>query len=274
MIVTGASTGIGEAIAIHLAGLGYRVLAGVRNPADAERMSAIDGIEAVTVDVTDEAQIAALVEFVDETEPNGLYALVNNAGVGMLGPVESLPVEQWRWVMDVNVIGTVAMTRAFLPSLLRRGGRVVNIGSGGGRVAFPLFGPYAASKFAMEAFTDVLRREIAPHGVKVVCVQPGVVSTPIYAKSLPSSYERTEGLAPDVAARYQRLLDSAHSSAEQAREEAPPASIVAPAVAKALGSRQPRTRYVVGWDSRTAVLSARFMPDRFMDFVIRRLTAN
>jgi NAD(P)-dependent dehydrogenase (short-subunit alcohol dehydrogenase family) len=275
VVVTGASTGIGEAIAQHLASLGYRVLAGVRNADDFERLRAAGGgIEPVMLDITNEEHVEALVAFVDRTEPGGLHGLVNNAGVGAVGPIEILSREQWRAVMDVNVLGTVAVTSALIPSLLRARGRVVNIGSGGGRVAFPLFGPYAASKFAIEGFTDVLRREVGPHGVKVVCVQPGVVATPIYDKSLSESYERTDNLNPGQSVRYRRLLDSAHSSAEDARENAAPPSVVAPAVAKALGSRFPRTRYVVGWDSRTAVICARILPDRVIDFVIARLTAN
>jgi NAD(P)-dependent dehydrogenase (short-subunit alcohol dehydrogenase family) len=275
VVVTGASTGIGEATALHLASLGYRVLAGVRNADDFERLRAVGGgVEPVMLDITNEEHVEALVAFVDETEPGGLRGLVNNAGVGAVGPIETLSREQWRAVMDVNLLGTVAITAALLPSLFRSRGRVVNISSGGGRVAFPLFGPYAASKFAIEGFTDVLRREVEGHGVRVVCVQPGVVSTAIYGKSLTDSYARTAALDPVQAERYRRLLDSAHSSAEDARENAASPSTVAPAVAKALGSRFPRTRYVVGWDSRTAVVCARILPDRAIDFVIARLTAN
>ncbi|MDQ8045810.1 MAG: SDR family oxidoreductase [Solirubrobacteraceae bacterium] len=275
VVVTGASTGIGEATALHLAALGYRVLAGVRNARDFETMrTRAPGIEPVMLDITDEDQIAALVEFVERTEPGGLRGLVNNAGVGQVGPIEILTSQQWRDVLEVNVIGTVAITRALMPSLFRAKGRVVNIGSAGGRMAFPLFGPYTASKFAMEGFSDVLRREIEPHGIRVVCVEPGVVSSAIYNKNLGESYERTERLSPDQAVRYRKKLDSAHRSAEEAKDNAASPATVAPAVAKALSARRPRTRYVVGWDSRTAVICARILPDRLADFIIARLTAN
>jgi NAD(P)-dependent dehydrogenase (short-subunit alcohol dehydrogenase family) len=275
VVVTGASTGIGEATALHLASLGYRVLAGVRNAHDFERMrTAAAGIEPVMLDITDEEHIDALVELIDRTEPGGLHGLVNNAGIGTVGPIETLTTDQWRNVMEVNVIGTASITRALLPSLFKSRGRIVNIGSGGGRVAFPLFGPYTASKFAMEGFTDVLRREIEPHGVRIICVEPGVVASAIYGKSLGPSYERTERLTPEQSHRYRKKLDSAHKSAEEAKDNAAPPSIVAPAVAKALSARRPRTRYVVGWDSRTAVICSRILPDRAIDFIIARLTAN
>lgn len=275
VVVTGASTGIGRAAALHLASLGYRVLAGVRNAEDFEALrTAAPGVEPVMLDVRDDEQLRALVELIDATEPDGLRALVNNAGVGVLGPMEMLDTEDWRWVMEVNVIGTMAVTRALLPSLLRSGGRIVNIGSAGGRVAFPLFGPYVASKFAMEGMTDVLRREVEPHGVKVICVQPGVVSSAIYGKGLPDSYARTEHMSSALEQRYRGLLDSAHRSAEDARDNAPPATTVAPTIARAIQARRPRTRYVVGWDGRTAVICARVLPDRFIDFVIRRLTSS
>lgn len=275
MVVTGASTGIGESTALHLASLGYRVLAGVRKQADFERMRNVPaGIEPVILDITNADHIAALVELVDHTEPGGITALVNNAGVGVLGPLETVDIEEWRWVIETNVIGTVAITKALLPSLFRSGGRIINMGSGGGRVAFPLFGPYTASKFALEAITDGLRREIGTTGVKVILVQPGVVSTPVYEKTLPSTYERRDRMTAEQTQRYGKILASALNSAEEATDTAAPPIVVAQAVAKAVGARWPRTRYVVGWDSWTAVLCARLLPDRLIDFIIKRLTSN
>ncbi len=274
VVVTGASTGIGRVTALHLASLGYRVLAGVRNAEAFEDLrTAAPGIEPVMLDVRDSDQVQALVDFIDETEPDGLRALVNNAGVGVVGPTELLETEDWRWVLEVNVVGTVAVTRALLPSLLRSGGRIVNIGSAGGRVAFPLFGPYVASKFAMEGVTDTLRRELGPHGIKVICVEPGVVQSAIYDKGLPESYERTARMTPDQKQRYGGLLESAHTSAEDARDNGTPPDIVAPVIARAIAAKRPKTRYVTGWDGRTAVLCARFLPDRMIDFIIRRLTS-
>ncbi len=273
VVVTGASSGIGEATALHLASLGYRVIAGVRRTDDFERLrKAAPGLEPVMLDVTDDAHIAALVEFVDRTEPAGLAGLVNNAGVGVLGPIEALDREHWEWVFGVNVIGMAVLTRSLLPSLIRGRGRVVGIGSGAGRIGFPLFAPYATSKFALEGFTDVLRREVARHGVKVVNVQPGIIATPIYDKSLPAALELRQSLDPAVAERYRRQLDSAISSAEEAGTTGRPPIEVARAVARALGDRRPKTRYVIGWDARTAVVCARILPDRVADLIISRLT--
>ena len=274
VVITGASTGIGEATALHLASLGYRVLAGVRAQANFERLRAIGrGVEPVILDVTNEEHIAALAELVDRTEPGGLTALINNAGIGAPGPIEAVAPQEWREVMEVNVIGVVAVTQALLPSLLRARGRVINMGSGGGRVAFPLFGPYNTSKFAIEGFTDVLRREIGPHGVKVSLIQPGIIATPIYAKHIPISYDRMANMSPEVLSRYRKQLDSAHRSGEQAEYTGMPPIVVAEAVAKAVRSRFPKTRYVVGRDSRTAVLCSRFLPDRVIDLILARITS-
>ncbi|MBJ7470390.1 MAG: SDR family oxidoreductase [Solirubrobacteraceae bacterium] len=274
VVITGASTGIGEATALHLASLGYRVLAGVRKQADFERLRAIGrGIEPMILDVTNEEHITALAELVDRTEPSGLTALINNAGIGAPGPIESVAPQEWRDVMEVNVIGVVAVTQALLPSLLRAGGRVINMGSGGGRIGFPLFGPYNTSKFAIEGFTDVLRREVGHHGVKVSLIQPGIIATPIYSKHIPISYDRMNAMSPEVLSRYRKQLDSAHRSGEEAESTGMPPIVVAEAVAKAVGSRFPKTRYVVGSDSRTAVLCARFLPDRVIDLIIRRITS-
>jgi NAD(P)-dependent dehydrogenase (short-subunit alcohol dehydrogenase family) len=272
VVVTGASSGIGEATAQHLASLGYRVLAGVRHTDDFERLRKTPGIEPVMLDVTDDGHIAALVELVDRSEPAGLAGLVNNAGVGVLAPAEVITREQWEWVLGVNVIGMATLTSALMPSLIRGRGRVVGIGSGAGRIAFPLFAPYATSKFALEGFTDTLRREVARHGVKVINIQPGIIATPIYDKSLPGAYAMREGLDPSVAERYRRQLDSALGSAEGARTSGRPPIDVAEAVAHALGDRWPKTRYVVGWDARTAVICARILPDRVADAIIAILT--
>ncbi|MEN0015051.1 MAG: SDR family NAD(P)-dependent oxidoreductase [Solirubrobacteraceae bacterium] len=273
VVVTGASTGIGRATAEHLAALGYRVIAGIRDPRAADELSRVSPmIEPFLLDIRDDDAIAELVEFVERTEPGGLTALVNNAGVGAVGPTETLELEAWRSVFEVNVIGTVAVTRALLPSLLACGGRVVTIGSAAGRIGFPLFGPYVASKFALEGVNDVLRREVEAHGVKVICVEPGVVRSAIYDRGLAESYERTARLDDAQVTRYGALLASAHAAAEETRVSGRPAAAVAPTIARAIRARRPRTRYVSGWDARTAVVCSRILPDRVCDAVIRRLT--
>ena len=135
-LVTGASTGIGRACALHLAGRGFDVLAGVRNPADAP-----DGLEPLRLDVTSEADVAAAAERVG----GELHALVNNAGIAITGPVEVVPMDEWRRQLEVNLLGQIAVTRALLPAIVSARGRIVNMSSIGGRVANPLFGPYSAT---------------------------------------------------------------------------------------------------------------------------------
>ena len=260
-LVTGASSGIGRACATHLAGLGFHVLAGVRDEADAP-----PGLEAVGLDVTSEADVAAVAERVGAE----LGALVNNAGIAIMGPVEGVPVDDWRRQMEVNVIGQIAVTRALLPALVRARGRIVNMSSIGGRVALPLFGPYSASKFALEAVTDALRRELAAQGVKVVAVEPGAIATPIWDKGLAEASERLNGMAPDVPLRYERLIAAARAAAARMGEEGLPPEQVATAVGRAVTARRPRTRYVIGREARVQAALARLLPDRAFDALIRR----
>ena len=261
VLITGASTGIGRACATHLAARGFHVLAGVRDEADAP-----PGLEAVRLDVTSEADVAAVAERVGAE----LGALVNNAGIAIMGPVEGVPVDDWRRQVEVNLIGQVAVTRALLPALIRARGRIVNMTSIGGRVAMPLFGPYSASKFAMEAVTDALRRELHAHGVKVVAVEPGAIATPIWDKGLEDAQRRLDGLPPDVPRRYERLIEAARGAAAAMGRDGLAPEQVAETVVRAVTARRPRTRYVIGRDARAQAVLARLLPDRAFDALIRR----
>ena len=183
VVVTGASTGIGaDVISRHLAGLGFDVLAGVRREEDAARVESWSvRVRTQRLDVTEPDQVAALATAV-ATAPSPLCALVNNAGIAVVGPVEALTVEDWRQQLEVNVLGQVSVTRTLLPRLINARGRIVMMSSIGGLVAGPLFGPYSASKFAIEALTDVLRQEVGPLGVRVVAIEPGAIATPIWER--------------------------------------------------------------------------------------------
>ena len=196
VVVTGASTGIGAATCRHLAGLGFDVLAGVRREEDAALAESWSPrVRAQRLDVTEPDQVAALATAV-ATGPGSLRALVNNAGIAVVGPVEALTVDDWRQQFEVNVLGQVAVTRTLLPGLIEARGRVVMMSSIGGRVAGPLFGPYSASKFAIEAFTDVLRREVGPLGVQVMAIEPGAIATPIWERGRLAGDERWAGVEP------------------------------------------------------------------------------
>jgi NAD(P)-dependent dehydrogenase (short-subunit alcohol dehydrogenase family) len=260
-LVTGASSGIGRACATHLAARGYDVLAGVRRTGDAP-----PGAEPLQLDVTSEADVAAAAERVG----GELAALVNNAGIAVTGPVEVVPVEEWRRQLEVNLIGQVAVTRALLPAVLRARGHVINISSIGGRVAGPLFGPYAASKFGLEAMTDALRREVAAHGVRVVSVEPGGIATPIWGKGLERADELIVDMPEEARRRYGGLIAAVRRQAERLAREGLPPEAVAEVVGAALTARRPRARYVVGREARVRAALARYLPDRAFDALVAR----
>jgi len=261
-LVTGASSGIGRACATHLASRGFAVLAGVRNVADAP-----PNTEPIRLDVTRAEDIAAAAERVGTS----LHALVNNAGIAVNGPIEVVPVEDWRHQLEVNLIGQVAVTRALLPALLNARGRIVNMSSISGRNALPLLGPYAASKFAREAFNDTLRREVGPHGVKVACVEPGIIVTPVWAKSRATGEGLVDAMPTDARRRYETMINAVRGFAERAERDGLPPEAVAEVVGHAVTARRPRTRYVVGREARVRVALGRLLPDRAMDALIRRV---
>ncbi|HEV2125399.1 MAG TPA: SDR family NAD(P)-dependent oxidoreductase, partial [Chloroflexota bacterium] len=212
VVITGASTGIGHACALHLDALGFRVFAGVRREADGDslRRQASDRLTPLILDVTDEATIEAASEHVHQAMGDaGVSGLVNNAGIAIGGPLELIQLDDLRRQLEVNVIGQVAVTQAFLPLLRHGRGRIVNMGSISGRVAGPFVGPYAASKFAMEALTDSLRLELRPWGVHVAIVEPGVIATPIWEKSLSTAQDMLERLPAERRQRLETLYGSA-----------------------------------------------------------------
>ena len=260
-LVTGASTGIGRATAVHLAGRGFHVLAGVRDPADAP-----GGTEALQLDVTSADDVTAAAERVGSE----LHALVNNAGIAVAGPVEVVPLEDWRRVLEVNLLGQIAVTRALLPALLSARGRIVNMSSIGGRVASPLFGPYSASKFGLEAVSDALRRELAPHGVRVVSVEPGGIRTPIWDKGMDDARAITATMTPEQERRYAGVIAAVGKAVQRIARDGLAPEAVAEVVGEAIASPRPRARYVIGREARIQAVAARLLPDRVFDGLVRR----
>ena len=270
VVVTGASTGIGEASARQLSGLGFDVVAGVRSEEAAARAREA-GLEPVRLDVTDADSVAAAAAFVEERVGSlGLDGLVNNAGVAVSGPVELIPPDEWRRQLEVNLIGQVAVTQALLPALLRRRGRVVMVSSISGRIALPLVGPYAASKFGLEAVSDSLRREVGEHGVRVVVIEPGPIATPIWDKGLAIADEIEARGDPAARARYARLIAKLRTLAEANARNGLPPSAVAEVIGEAMTADRPRTRYLVGREARLRARLARVLPDRAFDALIAR----
>ena len=276
VLITGTSTGIGAACALRLVQAGYLVFAGVRRAEDGEALAREAGpaLRWISLDVTDARTIARAVEEVEKVVgERGLAGLVNNAGIAIGGPLESLPVDDLRRQLEVNVIGLHAVTRAFLPLVRRARGRVIHIGSISGRIASPFVGAYSASKHAVEALTDALRLELAPEGIHVAVIEPGQVRTPIWEKGRDAFDRLDDGLSPESRERYAGRLRAIRYILERARLHAAPPSTVAEAVQHALESGEPRTRYVIGKDARVRLWLTRLLPDRAMDALLLRALA-
>lgn len=271
VVVTGASTGIGEACALRLDKQGFRVFAGVRKSEDGERLKqqTSDRLSPVIIDVVDEASIAAAAaEVASATGDSGLVGLINNAGIALGGPLEFLPVAELRRQLEVNVIGQIAVTQAFMPLLRKGNGRVVNIGSDSGRLATPFLGPYCASKFAMEALTDSLRQELRPWGIEVSIIQPGSITTPIWEKARTIADDVVDQLPPRAHELYEDAIEAIRTNIDEMASRGIPADEVAKAAERALTARKPKTRYAVGRDAWIAMLLSRLAPDRLRDRLV------
>jgi NAD(P)-dependent dehydrogenase (short-subunit alcohol dehydrogenase family) len=267
VLVTGASTGIGEATAIHLKELGFDSVAAVRKDEDAERL-AVSGLRTVKLDVTDAGSIAGAR---GELGDGPLAGLVNNAGIGVAAPLEFLPLDQLRRQLEVNLVGQLAVTQAFLPALRAGRGRIVNVSSIGGRFALPLAGAYNASKFGLEGVSDSLRRELLSQGVDVVVIEPGGVKTPIWRKGDALATEMLADMPPEAERLYGPLVEAMRRETTRIAEETgiEPRE-VAEAIGQALTAKRPRARYLVGRDAKMRAAMMKVLPDRLMDRLVRR----
>jgi NAD(P)-dependent dehydrogenase (short-subunit alcohol dehydrogenase family) len=272
VVVTGASSGIGEACARRLAGLGFQVFAGVRKAEDGERLAReIAGVTPLRIDVTDGDSIAAAAQTVSEQTQGRLAGLVNNAGVAVPAPIEHQPIDDFRRQIEVNLIGQVAVTQAFLPQLRAARGRIVNMSSIGGKVAVPLLGAYAASKFAIEGFSDSLRRELRPWGIHVAVIEPGTIATPIWDKGIASGDELEATMSEQAKRDYGPLIATVRTASEQGAKTGLPPDAVAKDVAHALTAKRPKTRYLVGREAKSRALLARILGDRAIDAGVARV---
>lgn len=270
VVVTGTSSGIGRATAHRLAADGFHVLAGIRRAEDAEK-AAGKNIEPVILDVTQSDTIEVLAtRIATDPQHRPLRAVVNNAGIAVNAPVEMAPLEEWRRQMEVGVIGQIAMIQALVPMLLRSGGRIVNIGSVGGKIAMAGFGPYSAAKFALEAVTDSLRREMEPFGLKVVMITPGAVSTGLSARGTATVNRLAALMTPEQHKRHDGLVDAVIGLADAWSKDGIRPERVAAIVSRAVLDRRPRTRYTAGSDAALLTRMIRFLPDRLLDGMLRR----
>jgi NAD(P)-dependent dehydrogenase (short-subunit alcohol dehydrogenase family) len=275
-LITGASTGIGRATALRLAGSGWTVLAGVRDPSAGEslREQAPAGrVIPLTLDVTDAAQLAEARENVQAQEAGasargGLDALINNAGVGFGGPLELVSADDLRTQFEVNVFAQVAVTQAMLPALRRAGGRIVFLSSIGGRVATAFTAPYGASKHAIEALGDALRVELRSSNVQVALIEPGSVATPIWDKAHVQA--DAVSIPPELQGAYGNVPAAMNKVLEETARRGVPPERVAETIERALGARRMKARYVVGTDAKVMLLLKALLPDLLFDRVVRR----
>lgn len=274
VIITGASTGIGAASALHLDQRGFVVFAGVRKLEDGAMLqrSSSDRLLPIILDVTDSGSIRQAQEIVSErVGTTGVYGLVNNAGIAVPAPLEVIPLPDLRRQLEVNVIGQVAVTQAFLPLLRQARGRIINMGSIAGRAAMPLMGPYSASKFALEAITDALRLEVQQWGIHVSIIEPGAIATPIWDKSASDAASREAAIGRELRTLYEPMVVAVRKVVEEAMKRAISSEVVAQVVEEALIAAQPRTRYLVGKDAKLRALMIKILPDRLSDKLLTKV---
>lgn len=275
VLVTGASSGIGAATALELDRAGMHVFAGVRDPDDGAPLAGqtSDRLQLVVLDITDAAAIAAAVTQIQAAVgSSGLDAVVHVAGIGVPGPLEVLEPDQLRAELDVNVVGQVALTRALLPLLREAKGRVVFVGSIGGKVAVQFAGAYHASKFAMEAIADSWRQELRPDGVQVILIEPGPIATPIWAKAATDLDDLLVGGHPEIG-RYAQRLRKFQDSLRSAAKNGASSATVAETIHGALTADRPRTRYAVGGGAKIVSALRPLVPQRVLDAIGRRTAA-
>jgi len=277
VLVTGSSTGIGKACALHLAQTGFSVIAAVRRPTDGEQLQSLSkNLRPIQLDIaSSESIVAATKQIAEITGDSGLTGLVNNAGIGVLGPVEFVTPEDWRRQFEVNVVGHVAITQNMLPLLRRHvarqgrnSARIVFIGSIAGRVTIPTLGPYSASKHAIAAVAAALRMELREQGILVSLLEPGAIQSEIWRKG-----DETAGTIPPnapVRELYGKQIDAVIRTSRKSAADAIPADAVAKLVHRCLTARRPPIRRTVGRDAMSAAIAKWLLPEKWFDKVLRK----
>lgn len=272
VIITGASTGIGHAAALRLAEKGFQVYAGVRKDADAKAWKQVRNVTALKIDVTKDGSVAEAADGIrKELQGADEVHLVNNAGIAVAGPIEGVSMERWHEQFEVNVFGLVRVSQAFLPFVRATRGRVVNLSSVSGLATTPYLGPYSASKFAVEAISDALRRELRQFGSRVIVIEPGPIATPIWEKGLGKKDYLLGELSPALRKAYAHELAQFQKGAEKSARSAVPVDRVSDAIEAALTAARPKTRYVVGAKGLPVAMAvAGMLPDKLLDALVAK----
>jgi len=267
VLVTGASRGLGRSLVLHLASEGFQVFAGVRSDAAAASLRAESGdtLQTLTLDVTQDSHIEQAVgELEAELGDRGLWGLVNNAGILDLGPVETTRVSDFRKVFEVNVFGVLALTKRCLPLVRRASGRIVNVSSVNGELSMPFASAYCASKFALEAASDALRMEVAPWGIGVSVIQPGVTASDIRDTAMAAWSERRSDMSQEQAKLYGEFFAATDNLVTGMKASAAGPEDFCGSVTHALTAEAPHTRYATGPDA-AGLLELAALPDRERD---------
>ncbi|MEM8943911.1 MAG: SDR family oxidoreductase [Planctomycetota bacterium] len=273
VLITGCSTGIGRASARLLAERDFLVFAGVRclDHAEAILDSKLPNLQPVLLDVTSEENVEAIVQDIAEACPNGLYAVVNNAGVGLPAAVELSRLDDVRNLFEVNTIAPLRIIQNCLPLLRKGNGRVVNISSMNGTMALPMVGAYSASKFALEALSDTLRVELRPWRIPVSIVRPGQVRTSIFDKARLAIERQRREIPEQLKDGYDRMYSRAAQFNERGAKSPTSPEKVAHVVLQALKARRPSPRYHVGIDAHGMNFANAVMPQRLIDRALARV---
>jgi len=281
VLVTGASTGIGHDGAQAIARAGFRVFGGVRKQKDADALRA-KGVVPVLLDVTDDESVARATEEIRAAVgDDGLFALVNNAGIATGGPIEGVPLDDVKQAFEVNVLGLLRVTQAMLP-LVRQANarrstrsepraRVVHVGSMSGRIATPFLGPYCMSKFAVTALADAMRMELLPFEIEVVVIEPGRVKSEIWEKGKESARAIRERLSPDVVALYERFLPGVEQAIAATGDGAIPTTHTDRALVRALTDERPEAHVPVARGGRAALFMKSVLPVARMDTIVKKM---
>lgn len=273
VLITGCSSGIGRATALLLAENGFRVLAGVRSAEQVELLSSLSlsGLEPILLDVTNEDNVRSVVEYAEQTCPQGLYGLVNNAGMGLPAAVELSTIDEVRQLLEVNTVGPLRMIQGCLPLLRAGRGRVINMSSMNGTLAMPMVGAYSASKFALEALSDTLRVELRPWRIPVVIIRPGQVRTSIFSKMRDDLNARSPDIPDVLKEGYDIMYARAGEFNERGAQSSTSPETVARVVRRALKAKRPRTHYLVGIDAQGMQLAKSLVPRRLLDRAFARV---